>query len=273
MPSENPLPDAQRWFPAVADSHTVIDRIAPTREPARWPVMRQKWQELLFLHWPIRPETLRPLVPSQLDLDLFEGTAYVGLVAFTMTGVRPVGVPPVWGVSSFHETNVRTYVHRGGRDPGVWFFSLDAANRLAVYLARTFFHLPYYHARLFLEREPSDRPIDPRPILYAGVRRRPEPRPASYLIRAIPTGSVRTAAPGTLEYFLVERYILYALAHDRLYQGQVHHLPYPLQSATILSLEENLVASTGLSRPNEISLAHFASGVDVKVYALQNPPS
>jgi uncharacterized protein len=248
-----------------------IDRIAPTRQPVRWPVMRQTWRELLFLHWPVRPEVLRPLVPSQLDLDLFEGTAYIGLVPFTMTGVRPVGVPPVWGVSRFHETNVRTYVHRDGRDPGVWFFSLDAANRLAAYLARTFFHLPYYHARMFLEREPTDQPDVPRPILYAGVRRRPIPRPASYLIRAIPTGPVLHAQPGTLEHFLVERYLLYAVAHDRLYQGQVHHLPYPLQSATVLSLDENLLAAAGVSRPNTVPLAHFASGVDVKVYALQEP--
>ena len=164
--------DAQRSSQLGLDRSTAIDRIGPTREPRRRPVMRQRWRELLFLHWPIRPEELRPLVPPQLELDVFEGTAYIGLVAFTMTGVRPIGVPPIWGVSSFHETNVRTYVHRDGRDPGVWFFSLDAANRLAVYLARTFYHLPYYDARLFLEREPTSGPADPRPILYAGVRRR-----------------------------------------------------------------------------------------------------
>ena len=110
-----------------------IDRIRPTWQPHRRSVMRQSWRDLLFVHWPIQPEELRPLVPSQLDIDLFEGTAYIGLVPFTMTGVRPVGVPPVRGFSSFHETNVRTYVHRNGLDPGVWFFSLDAANWPAVY--------------------------------------------------------------------------------------------------------------------------------------------
>ena len=137
---------------------STIDRIGPTREPPRWPVMRQKWRELLFVHWPVRPEELRPLVPPQLDLDLFDGMAYIGLVPFTMTGVRPVGLPPVRGLSSFHETNVRTYVHRARSDPGVWFFSLDAANRIAVSLARTLYHLPYYHARMFLEREAASRP-------------------------------------------------------------------------------------------------------------------
>src|SRR5215470_10299103 len=122
--------------------------------------MRQNWRELLFLHWEIRPDRVRRLVPPQLDLDLFEGTAYVGLVPFTMTGVRPVGLLPVPRLSRFHETNVRTYVHRAGRDPGVWFFSLDAANRLAVLGARIGFHLPYYHARMILEPLPPSRPGD-----------------------------------------------------------------------------------------------------------------
>src|SRR5579875_1339985 len=162
---------------------TAIDRIAPTRKPRRWPVGRMNWRELLFIHWPIRPEELRPLVPSQLELDLFEGVAYVGLVPFTMTGVRPVGLPPVRGLSRFHETNVRTYVHREGRDPGVWFFSLDAANPVAVSLARRLYHLPYYLARMFLEPESRDASTAPGPLLYAGARRRPDPLPASYLIR------------------------------------------------------------------------------------------
>src|SRR5579885_503577 len=199
-----------------------IDRTAPTRKPRRWPVGRMNWRELLFIHWPIRPEELRPLVPSQLELDLFEGTAYVGLVPFTMTGVRPVGLPPIRGLSSFHETNIRTYVHRGGCDPGVWFFSLDAANRIAVALARNLFHLPYHYAGMFLERESTAHPVQDRPILYAGVRRRPDPRPASYLIRAHQTGDVRPARPATLEHFLVERYLLHASANDHLYQGRVH---------------------------------------------------
>jgi uncharacterized protein len=247
---------------------TTIDRITPTRQPNRRPVMRQSWRELLFLHWPVRPDLLRPLVPPQLDLDLFDGIAYIGLVPFTMTGVRPIGLPAVRGISNFHETNVRTYVHRDGRDPGVWFFSLDAANRLAVHLARTFFHLPYYHARMFLEREPAARLDAPRSILYAGVRRQSAPLPASYLIRATPTGSVRPAPPDTLEHFLVERYILYSAANGRLYQGQVHHRPYPLQSATVSSLDETLLVAAGITRPDDAPLAHFARGVDVKVYAL-----
>ena len=125
-----------------------VDRLAPAVRPPRRAVMRQNWRHLLFLHWVVSPERLRPLVPAGLDLDLFEGRAYVGLVPFTMTDVRPLWAPAVAGLSNFHETNARTYVHRAGRDPGVWFFSLDAANPVAVALARAFFHLPYHHARI-----------------------------------------------------------------------------------------------------------------------------
>ena len=168
--------------------------------------MRQNWRELLFLHWAFAPELIRPLIPRELELDLFEGKAYVGLVPFTMTGVRPIGLPAVAGLSSFHETNVRTYVHVDGRDPGVWFFSLDAANTIAVRLARRLFHLPYHRARMFLERERPAPSAQPAPILYAGVRCWPAPLPASYLIRGQVTGPVRSAVPGTLDHFLAERY-------------------------------------------------------------------
>lgn len=248
-----------------------IDRIEPTREPRAWPVMRQSWRNLLFLHWPLPPEVLRPLVPPHLELDLFDGTAYVGLVPFLMTGVRPVGLPPVRGLSRFPETNVRTYVHHRGRDPGVWFFSLDAANPVAVALARRLYHLPYYRARMFLEPECGASPDGSSgPILYAGTRRHPGWNgSASYLVRAQPTGAVAPARPGTLEHFLVERYILYAVANDRLYQGRVHHQPYPLQPAKLLALDESLVAAAGIRRPDTLPLILFASGVDVKVYVIR----
>ncbi len=246
-----------------------IDRLAPTRRPARFPVMHQRWRELMFLHWAVPPSLIRPHVPQALDLDLFEGRAYVGLVLFTMTGVRPVGLPPAPGLSSFHETNVRTYVHFKGRDPGVWFFSLDAASAIAVRLARRFFHLPYHPARMFLERDELAGATGLPPLLFAGVRRWPPPLPASYLIRGAVTGSVQPARPGSLEHFLAERYLLYTWRRDCLYQGQIHHAPYPLQPATVLSLDENLLAAAGLDRPGEAPLAHFAAGVNVEIFSLR----
>jgi uncharacterized protein YqjF (DUF2071 family) len=228
--------------------------------------MRQRWRELLFLPWAVPAESVRPLVPLALDLDLFEGRAFVGLVAFTMCGVRPVGLPPVHGLSNFHETNIRTYVHHAGRNPGVWFFSLDAASAVAVRLARWLFHLPYHHAGMFLEREAK---AGSSPIIYAGVRRWPAPVPASYAIRGEISGPVAPARPGTLEHFLAERYILYCQARRQLFQGRVHHTPYPLQSARVVSLDETLLRAAGITRPAGEPLAHFASGVDVDVFALR----
>ncbi|MDR3618000.1 MAG: DUF2071 domain-containing protein [Paludisphaera borealis] len=232
-------------------------------------VMRQKWRDLLFLHWAVDPDSLRRLLPPGLDLDLFEGAAYVGLVPFTMRGVRPIGLPPVRGLSAFHETNVRTYVHLDGRDPGVWFFSLDAANRIAVRVARRLFHLPYYDARLFLERESFPSSVASSAILYGGVRRWPGFDRASYLVRAQAVGPVGPARAGTLEHFLVERYVLYAEHGGRLFQGRVRHQPYPLQSALVHAIDENLVAAAGVSRPSTAPLAHFAAGVDVDVLSLR----
>jgi uncharacterized protein YqjF (DUF2071 family) len=231
--------------------------------------MRQNWRELLFLHWAFQPEQVRPLIPAQLELDLFDGMAYVGMVAFTMRSVRPVGLPSLPKLSNFHETNVRTYVHFRGKDPGVWFFSLDAANSLAVVLARLCFHLPYHHARMFLENEIPGPPPEPQMRHYAGVRRQPGPLPASYLIRGATTGPAEPARVGTLEHFLVERYLLYCSWRDRLYQGQVFHTPYPLQTAYVSSFDENMLAASGLERPTNPPLVHFARGVDVEVFSLR----
>jgi uncharacterized protein len=275
--TSQPMPGATQMpqpTPAHHDGEPdPIDRLSPTRRPGRQAVMRQGWHELLFLHWALPPASIRPLIPGELELDLLEGLAYVGLVAFTMTGVRPVGFPAVPGLSNFHETNVRTYVHHAGRDPGVWFFSLDAANSVAVRLARGLFHLPYHMSRMFLEREHRDNFAGTTPRLYAGVRRWPVPIPASYLIRGQPVGPVQPAQPGTREHFLAERYLLYTRRRGVLYQGQVHHAPYPLQQAEVRSLDENLLAAAGIDRPKTTPLAHFASGVDVEVFALRRIPS
>ncbi len=232
-------------------------------------VMRQRWRDLLFLHWPVDPEMLRRRLPPGLDLDLFGGAAYIGLVPFTMEGVRPRWLPPVKGLSAFHETNVRTYVHRDGREPGVWFFSLDAANRLAVRIARRLFHLPYYDARMFLEREGFPPSVGSSAVLYGGVRRWPGFADASYQIRAEAVGPVEPARAGTLEHFLVERYLLYAEHRGRLFQGRVRHAPYPLQPARVHAIDERLVAAAGVRRPSTGPMAHYAAGVDVDVLALR----
>ena len=251
-------------------------RIAPTRRPAQRVVMRQRWERLLFLHWEVPAAALSPLLPPGLVLDTYEGRAFVGLVPFTMKGVRPVYLPAVPGLSNFHETNIRTYVHIAGRDPGVWFFSLDAANSFAVRLARAWFKLPYHFARMAMQDAPP-RPEEAAELGGAGVtevtdyrseRLWPPPVPARLRVRYAPLGAPAAARPGTLEHFLAERYVLYAYKDQTLYQGRVHHTPYPLQSARVLDLEEDLIAAAGIPRAAAPPIAHYASSVSVEVFPL-----
>jgi len=242
-----------------------IDRVTPRVRPNRPALMRQNWHHLLFLHWEVDPEKLRALLPPGLELDLYEGKAYVGLTPFTMTGVRPVGVPPVPFVSNFHETNVRTYVHAGGRDPGVWFLSLEASSTLAVVAARALTGLPYRRARIEMGFEhggAGDAPV----INYRLRRRWPTLSPAACSVRYAPRGPAAYAPLGSLEYFLVERYVVYSAARGRLYRGRVHHAPWPLQGADVFAWDETLLTADGVTRPHTPPLAHYGRGVSVEVF-------
>lgn len=235
--------------------------------------MRQNWRTLLFLHWEVDPAVVQSLLPPGLTVDTFEEKTYVGLVPFTMRDVRPIWSPAVRGLSHFHECNVRVYVHHQGKDPGVWFFSLDAANPIAVGLARALFKLPYYFARMSLtERDGT--------ITYATERIAPDPvralegGPVGCTVRYTPTGTPKPAPLGTLEYFLAERYILYTHDGKNLYSGRVHHTPYPLQTATVHTLTDTLIAAGGILLPEgarepDIPLAHYSAGVDVEVFPLR----
>jgi uncharacterized protein YqjF (DUF2071 family) len=237
---------------------TDIDRLAPTRRPPGPAAGTQKWRHLLFLHWPVPVEALRPLVPSRLSLDLHDGVAYVGLVPFAMEDVRPAWVPRPLALD-FLETNVRTYVHFEGRDPGVWFLSLDAASRLAVHAARLGWHLPYHYARM-------DMRLGEAGITYECARATPaRPRLRA---RYRPGDPLPASAPGSLQFFLLERYILYAERNGRLFTGRVHHRPYPAYAAEVHEVTDDLVAAAGLPRPAGPPLAHYSPGVDVEVFAL-----
>jgi uncharacterized protein YqjF (DUF2071 family) len=222
---------------------------------------------LLFLHWEMDPDVLRQHLPPGLILDTFDGRAYVGLVPFTMRNVRPVWSPPLPWLSHFHEVNVRTYVHHQGSEPGVWFFSLDAANPVAVLLARALWKLPYFHARMSICGG-SDAGWD-----YRSERLWPPPVPAGCVLRYEPAGTPSPPPPGTLEFFLAERYNLYTFARGRLLRGRVHHAPYPLQTARLLSLDDTLVRSGSGVLPGSLDrhdpLVHYAAGVDVEVFPLR----
>jgi uncharacterized protein YqjF (DUF2071 family) len=243
-----------------------IDRIEPTRRPSRPAQGRQRWRTLLFLHWEVPVETLRPLVPERLTIDTFEGRAFVGLVPFTMQGVRPWRwAPPVPGAGSFHETNVRTYVYLEGAGPGVWFFSLDAASSLAVLAGRRLWRLPYCRADMQLY-------VVSDAVEYRARRMWPEPNKAALDLPYRVGERLEASAPGTLQHFLAERYLLYAQGpKGTLLRGQVHHAPYPLHAATVSRLDESLLAAAGIAREGEPMSALYSPGVDVEVFPLEVP--
>src|SRR5882762_8899476 len=168
--------------------------------------MAQTWHDLLFAHWPIDPMALRLLVPPQVPLDLFQGRCWIGVVPFRMSGIRARGLPPLPGLSRFPELNVRTYVTLGGK-PGVYFFSLDATNLPAVWAARSFYHLPYFHAAMTAETRAGS-------IHYSSRRYRSQ---AEFRARYRPTGEVRLAAEGSIDHWFTERYCLYTTHRGQVY--------------------------------------------------------
>lgn len=239
-----------------------MDRLAPTMRPADRPAGFQRWRTLLFLHWEVAISALRPLIPAELEIDTWGGRAYIGVVPFTMLDVAPRWAPPVPGISDFHELNVRTYVHAKGQ-PGVWFFSLDAAKSIAVVLARTGWGLPYHRAKMSLE-------VDGARVRYTSKRRWPEPLPADLACEYTIGEEIGSAEPDTFEHFLVERYLLFAKRRNRIEIGQVHHRPYPLRRAEVISLEQSMVTAAGLPNPEGPPHVLYCEGVDVDVYALKN---
>ena len=248
-----------------------LDRIGPTERPHDRPAGFQRWRTLCFLHWPVAIDAVRAVLPPGLSVDSYEGRAWVGVVPFTMRDVVPFWAPSVPGVSNFHELNVRTYVHFEGKNPGVFFLSLDAASSVAVLAARAGWSLPYFRARMSLAVEGPAAPADPTGALvrYSSRRLWPGPKPAELELVYRVGAPVGTAPPGTFEHFLAERYILYAMRGGRLQIGRVHHRPYPLQRAEVLELDQSMVRAAGLPEPEGAPHALFSPGVDVDVFALR----
>jgi uncharacterized protein YqjF (DUF2071 family) len=226
-----------------AFNHRVIDDIAhrPWPMPRTPWIMTQSWQDLLFAHWRLDPAQLAPSIPAPLQLDLFRGEAWIAVVPFHMAHVSPRGVPALPWVSAFPEVNVRTYVRLGDK-PGVFFFSLDATNPLAVRVARSAFHLPYYQASIAVQLTAAGDGVQ----RYASHRTDPRtPIAAADLVASYrATGPVFHAEEGTLEYFLTERYCLYALdTHRRVHICEIHHAPWPLQVAEATFQTNSLLGS------------------------------
>ena len=230
---------------------------------APW-VMRQTWYNLLFAHWPIAPEVMRSLVPRPMELDTYDGMAWIGVVPFGMTNVAPRYVPNVPGLSTFPELNVRTYVKTPAppeadatvTKPGVYFFSLDAGNALAVMGARIGFKLPYYNADMKFAEQGGR-------IHYTSHRTHRDAPPADFVGSYGPTGDSYHSQPGTLDHWLTERYCLYTASGDQLYRADIHHVQWPLQPASAEITVNTMAEAAGIHLPPQPPLLHFAKRMDM----------
>jgi uncharacterized protein YqjF (DUF2071 family) len=227
----------------------------PWPMPAAPWVMTQTWHDLLFAHWPVDSTALRERIPAGFELDEFKGQAWIGIVPFRMANVTPRGVPALPWVSAFPELNVRTYVRVGGV-PGVYFFSLDATNPVAVVVARTFAHLPYYWAAMSLTEQNGWIQYDSRRTSSSG--------PARFVGRYRPIGAANPPIEGTLEYFLTERYCLFTLDSGfHACRLDIHHPPWPLQGAEAQIDVNTMAEASGIRLPGSPPLLHFSRRQDM----------
>jgi len=275
----------------------------PWPAPARPWAMAMAWEDLLFLHWPVRPEALAGFIPPPLRLDTFDGQAWLGVVPFRMSGIHLRGLPPIPGTAAFPEINVRTYAVAPDGRTGVWFFSLDATHWLAVRAARAWFGLPYFDARIRIDRVAASRAIaaadsnigvppgetgsavgagdardgglavgasDREALRYTSTRTHRGAPHATFTGTYRPTGPVALAARGTLDHWLTERYALFAVdRRGRVGCGEIHHAPWPLQPAVADVAANTMAEQIGLALPDPAPLAHFARRLDVVAWTVR----
>lgn len=223
-------------------------------------IMVQSWRALLFAHWRVPAERMRELVPGGLTVEEFDGSAWVALTPFRLTGLRPRGLPAIPRLSDFLEMNLRTYVRVGDR-PGIWFFSLDASSQLAVAAARAFYRLPYHLAQMRMTHEDGWIRYESRRADESGAR---------FSGRYRPTGPTFSAAPGTLEHFLTERYALYvALRNGKVLRGDIQHPPWVLRTAEGELDGSAMTSAHGITLPGDEPILHFSERQDTLIAPLR----
>lgn len=241
----------------------MTSRSLPDTAHRPWPlpvlpwIMFQSWRQLLFIHWRVPADDLRPLVPRELELEEYDGSAWVAMTPFRLTDLRPRLMPPLPAISEFLEMNLRTYVRHGGKS-GIYFFTLEASSRFAVAAARTTYRLPYHHARMSIHeddgwtRYTSEHVGTPDHALECRWR---------------PHGRAFVPEPRTLEHFLTERYALFTvLRRGRVLRGEIHHAPWRLQTAEVEIDRNTLLACYGIHPPEQAPLAHYSERQDTYVW-------
>lgn len=237
-------------------------RLAARAAPQGPAVGHQRWNHLLFAHWPVPAVQVQASLPEGLQVDTHDGVAYVGVVPFLMARVRPAFLPPLPWLSWFPELNVRTYVHDAAGRPGVWFYSLDCSRGVAVALARRFFHLPYFHARMAVRREGGV-------VRLASQLRREGDVACHFRWSEAPGAGAKPAEPGSLEFFLVERYTLFTTDRQgRLWSGEVRHVPYAVAVPEVAECSAVPARRAGFELAGPPASVLVAAPVDVSVFPL-----
>ena len=241
----------------MQNPYPVMPNSSMTDPPGPW-VMTQRWHDLLFAHWRCDVDNLRPLVPAALEIDTFDGSPWISVVPFRMSGIRFRGAPPVPTAHAFLELNVRTYVTLDGR-PGVWFFSLDAESSLAVIGARLGVRLPYFRATMHITR-------DDERIGYTSERWKLAGGPASFAASYHAIGDATAATPGSLDHFLTERYSLFASTGQRIWRGDIVHPPWLLQRGVAQIERNSMLTAAGILARRHEPLLHFSAVQEVRLW-------
>lgn len=249
----------------VTRQPTIEERLLVRGKPSAKPVLQMQWKHLLFLHWSWDAREIQGTLPDGLFVDTFDGKAWLAIVPFFMRRVHPMGLPCVPWLSNFLELNVRTYVHDGAGVPGVWFYSLACNQPLAVELARRFFHLNYVHARM-------EARIDTHNVCSYKARRHGI---AEASFRYSPSGAKAPAELDSLEFFLVERYVLFSAGRNRqLRAGRVHHVPYRIGPAALEKWSFIPAMADGFKRPvGPAGHVMVAEDIEVQAWPIQTHPA
>ena len=258
-------------FPHDIESATRQRKVLDEVDHRPWPlpderewIMGQTWENLLFAHWRVPEDALRAVVHPDIPIDTYDGSAWIGVTPFTVTGLHSRGTPPPPVLANFHEINVRTYSTIDGK-PGIYFLSLDAASRAAVATARKAYRIPYFHAAI--DASDSDGSIT-----YRHERIARDGPPAAFEARYRPTGDPFEAEPGSFEHWATERYCLYTLDDDqRIHRGDIHHPPWPLQHATAEIAHNTMADPYGIELDGD-PILHFARTQDVLFWPLKPLP-
>ncbi|MGM7723666.1 YqjF family protein [Metabacillus sp. Hm71] len=230
--------------------------------PSKKYIMRQTWRNLLFLHWPIPLEKLRPYIPSALQVDTFNGSAWLGIILFVIEGIYPLGLSSVSLTPSFPEINVRTYVTCNGK-PGIYFMSIDVENWASLKIAKNWYHLPYHSAEISFRKEGQT-------FHCHSIRKGNESAPISFMGKYVPVSEVYCPKEGTLDHWLTERYCMYSSKKGvNIFCGDIHHRPWPLQKAEVEVVKNTLFTPYQFDLSEVTPIAHFSTGVDSLIWNIK----